>query len=167
MGSYEALPPVLQTYTAWGATERAFWQPAVVEERVEFWRAKLAGSLRMWNLPIAPGPPKRWLSAIPANLTNEMRELARQTSVTFFSVLFGAFHLAFSEWSGFDNLVVGTPVANRTRQITRETMGYYADVVPLRGQIDRSRIAADHLRAGHQQPIDSFPHPLPSTDLPR
>ena len=123
MGSSEALPPVPQSYTAWGATERAFWQPAVVEQRVEFWRAKLAGSLRMWNLPIAPGPPKRWLSAIPANLTNEMRELARQTSVTFFSVLFGAFQLAFSEWSGFDNLVVGTPVANRTRQIARETMG--------------------------------------------
>ena len=72
MGSSEPLPPVPQTYTAWGATERAFWQPAVVEQRVEFWRTKLAGSLRMWNLPITPGPPKRWLSAIPANLTNEI-----------------------------------------------------------------------------------------------
>ena len=29
MGSSEALLPVPQTYTAWGATERAFWQPAV------------------------------------------------------------------------------------------------------------------------------------------
>src|SRR5260370_31374763 len=116
MGSSEALPAVRQPSTAWGATERAFWQPAVVEQRVEFWRAKLAGSLRMWNLPIAPGPPKRWLSAIPANLTAETRELARQTTVTFFSVLFGAFHLAFSEWSGFDNLVVGTSAAHLTRQ---------------------------------------------------
>lgn len=167
MGSSEALPPVPQTYTAWGATERAFWQPAVVEQRVEFWRAKLAGSLRMWNLPIAPGPPKRWLSAIPANLTNEMRELARQTTVTFFSVLFGAFQLAFSEWSGFDDLVVGTPVANRTRQTARETMGYYAGIVPLRGQIDRSRIAADHLRAGHQQTIDSFANAIPFVELAR
>src|SRR5260370_39678735 len=99
MGSSEALPPVPQTYTAWCATEHAFWQPAVVEQRVEFWRAKLAGSLRMWNPPIAPGPPKRWLSAIPANLTNEMRELARQARVTFFRALLGAFHLAVSPWS--------------------------------------------------------------------
>jgi len=167
MGSSEALPPVPQTYTAWGATERAFWQPAVVEQRVEFWRAKLAGSLRMWNLPIAPGPPKRWLSAIPANLTAETRELARQTTVTFFSVLFGAFQIAFSEWSGFDNLVVGTPVANRTRQTARETMGYYAGIVPLRGQIDRSRIAADYLRAGHQQTIDSFANAIPFVELVR
>src|SRR6266404_7322995 len=167
MGSSEALPPVPQTYTAWGATERAFWQPAVAEQRVEFWRAKLAGSLRMWNLPITPGPPKRWLSAIPANLTNEMRELARQTSVTFFSALFGAFQIAFSEWSGFDDLVVGTPVANRTRQTARETMGYYAGIVPLRGQIDRSRIAVDYLRSGHQQTIDSFANAIPFVELAR
>ena len=167
MGSSEALPPVPQSYTAWGATERAFWQPAVVEQRVEFWRAKLAGSLRMWNLPIALGPPKRWLSAIPANLTAETRELARQTTVTFFSALFGAFQIAFSEWSGFDNLVVGTPVANRSRQTARETMGYYAGIVPLRGQIDRSRIAADYLRAGHQQTIDSFANAIPFVELVR
>ena len=165
MGSSEPLPPVPQTYTAWGATERVFWQPAVLEQRLEFWRTKLAGSLRMWNPPITPGPPKRWLSAIPANLTNETRELARQTTVTFFSVLFGAFQLAFSEWSGFDDLVVGTPVANRTRQTARETMGYYAGIVPLRGQIDRSRTAAEHLRAGHQQTIDSFANAIPFVKL--
>jgi hypothetical protein len=165
MGSSEPLPPVPQTYTAWGATERAFWQPAALEQRLEFWRTKLAGSLRMWNPPITPGPPKRWLSAIPANLTNETRELARQTTVTFFSVLFGAFQLAFSEWSGFDDLVVGTPVANRTRQTARETIGYYAGIVPLRGQIDRSRTAAEHLRAGHQQTIDSFANAIPFVKL--
>jgi hypothetical protein len=165
MGSSEPLPPVPQTYTAWGATERAFWQPAVLEQRLEFWRTKLAGSLRMWNPPITPGPAKRWLSAIPANLTNETRELARQTTVTFFSVLFGAFQLAFSEWSGFDDLVVGTPVANRSGQTARETMGYYAGIVPLRGQIDRSRTAAEHLRAGHQQTIDSFANAIPFVKL--
>jgi non-ribosomal peptide synthetase component F len=82
-------------------------------------------------------------------------------------VLFGAFQLAFSEWSGFDDLVVGTPVANRTRQTARETMGYYAGIVPLRGQIDRSRIAADHLRAGHQQTIDSFANAIPFVELVR
>ena len=164
-GSSEALPPVPQTYAAWGAAERAFWKPAMLEQRIEFWKTKLAGSRRMWNPPITPGPPKRWLSAIPASLTNETRELARQTSVTFFSVLFGAFQLAFSEWSGFDDLVVGTPVANRTKQTARETMGYYAGIVPLRGQIDRSRIAADHLRAAHQLTIDSFASAIPFLEL--
>ncbi len=116
MGSSEALPPVPQTYSAWGASERAFWKTSVLEERIEFWKTKLAGSRRMWNSPIPPGSPQRWLSAVSAELTNETRELARQTGITFFSALLSAFQIAFAEWSGFDDLVVGTPVANRTKQ---------------------------------------------------
>jgi non-ribosomal peptide synthetase component F len=44
-------------------------------------------------------------------------------------------------------------------------MGYYAGIVPLRGQIDRSRTAAEHLRAGHQQTIDSFANAIPFVKL--
>ncbi len=166
-GSSEALPPVPQSYAAWGAAERAFWKPEVLEPRLEFWKTKLASSSRMWNATIPPGPARRWLSAIPAPLTNETRELARRTSVTFFSVLFGTFQIAFSEWSGFDDLTVGTPVANRTRQNARETMGYYASIVPLRGQIDRSRVVSDHLRAAQQLTIDSFANAIPFVELVR
>jgi Condensation domain len=166
-GSSAALPPVPQTYAAWGAAERAYWTPKMLEQRIEFWKARLAASSRRWNATITPGPPPRWLSAIPAALTNETRELARRTGVTLFSALFGAFQIAFSKWSGFDDLVVGTPVAHRTRQTARETMGYYAGIVPLRGQIDRSRVASDHLRAAHQLTIDSFANAMPFVELVR
>ncbi|HYJ06205.1 MAG TPA: condensation domain-containing protein [Chthoniobacterales bacterium] len=166
-GSSEALPPAPQTYAAWGAAERAFWKPEMLEQRIGFWKARLAASNRMWNATITPGPARRWLSAIPASLTNETRELARRTGVTLFSTLFGAFQIAFSKWSGFDDLVVGTPVANRTRQTARETMGYYAGIVPLRGQIDLSRVASDHLRAAHQLTIDSFANAMPFLELVR
>jgi hypothetical protein len=166
-GSCEALPPVPQTYAAWGAAERALWTPEMLEQRIEFWKARLAATNRMWNATITPGPPKRWLSAIPASLTNETRELARRTGVTLFSALFGAFQIAFSKWSGFDDLVVGTPVANRSRQTARETMGYYAGIVPLRGPIDRSRVASDHLRAAHRLTIDSFANAMPFVELVR
>jgi hypothetical protein len=165
MGSSEPLPAVPQTYSTWGVTERAYWKPEILEPRIEFWRTRLAGLGRAWNEPIAPGPPKRWLSTVPAGLTNELRELARRTSITFFSALFGAFQIAFREWSGFDDLVVGTPVANRTGQATRETMGYYAGIVPLRGKIDRSRIVSDHLQAQHQVTIDSFANTIPFVEL--
>ena len=54
-----------------------------------------------------PARPGAGSPLIPASLTNETRELARRTGVTFFSALFGAFQVAFSKWSGFDDLVVG------------------------------------------------------------
>jgi len=43
-GAAEPLPPLALTYTAWGAAERAIWQPAELETRATFWRSTLAGT---------------------------------------------------------------------------------------------------------------------------
>jgi non-ribosomal peptide synthetase component F len=82
-----------------------------------------------------------------------------------FSTLLAGFQIAFCEWTGCDDLIVGTPIANRTRQTARETMGYCSGIVPLRWQTDRSRIAVDHLRAGHEQTIDCFANAIPFAEL--
>ena len=167
VGSSKALPPVRQTYTAWDTVERASWRPPELEQRVDFWKTSLADTRRVWSVPITPGPPERWLSQISANLTNETREVARRTGVTLFNALLGAFQIAFYEWSGYQDLTVGTPVANRSKQNSRETMGYYAGIVPLRAQLDRSCVAADHLRTGHRLTIDAFANAIPFVELAR
>ncbi len=167
VGAGKALPPVPQSYTKWGTNECAFWQPAVLENRLGFWKTLLADTPRMWDRPITSGPPRRWLSQISGDLTNETRELARRTGVTLFNALLGAFQIAFWEWNGCEDLVVGTPVANRTKPSARETMGYYAGIVPLRSEIDRKRPAADHLRAGHRRTIDAFANTMPFVELAR
>ena len=165
MSSTEVIPPLPLSYTAWAAQERAFWQPAVLAERAAFWKTQLAGSQRTWSAPIPPGPPERWATKISAELAKETQELARKNGITLFSALLGAFQIAFAQWSGKDELVVGTPVANRTRQGARESMGYFSGVVPLRGRIDRAQTAADHLRANHQVVIDSFARAMPFVEL--
>ena len=167
MGAQAPLPPVPLSYTGWGATERAFWQPGLLEQRAEFWKTNLAGTRRIWTAPIAPGAPRRWLSKISAAQVGEVQQLARRNGATLFSTLLGAFQIAFSKWSGADDVLVGSPVANRSKQTARETMGYYASIVPIRGQVDRSRLICDHLRAAHQMTIDAFANAMPFAELAR
>ncbi|HEY2139755.1 MAG TPA: condensation domain-containing protein [Chthoniobacterales bacterium] len=165
MGTPDPLPPVPLSYTSWGAAERAFWQPALLEQRAEFWKTTLAATRRIWHSPITPGTPRRWLSKIPATQAGEIQELARRNGATLFSALLAAFQIAFSKWTGREDVLVGAPVANRTRQTVRETMGYYASIVPLRGQVDASRLIADHLRAVHQRTMDSFANAMPFVEM--
>jgi non-ribosomal peptide synthetase component F len=167
VGAEDVLPEVPVPYTVWGATERAFWQPALLEQRSEFWKTNLAATRRMWSAPITPGTPRRWLSTIPATQASEIQELARRSGATVFSVLLAAFQIAFSKWAGADDVLVGTPVANRSKQTGRETMGYYASIVPLRGQVDRTRLFSDHLRAVHQMTMDSFANAMPFVEMAR
>jgi hypothetical protein len=167
VGAAQPSPPVPLSYTGWGATERAFWQPALLEQRTAFWKSNLAGTRRIWSAPITPGAPRRWLSKIPAAQASKMQELARRNGATLFSTLLGAFQIAFSKWTGAEDVLVGAPVANRSKQTVRETMGYYASIVPLRSQVDRSRLVSDHLRAVHEMTIDSFANAMPFVEMAR
>ena len=170
-GVQTALPPVPLSYSEWGATERAFWQPAELAQRATFWKANLAEAPRLWSPPAgsaaASGMLQRGVSLVPADLGRAVRERARRNGATLFSTLLAAFQITLSKWTGADDIVVGTPVANRGRQAVRETMGYCSGIVPLRGQIDRARTFTDSLRAVHQATVDSFANAMPFAELVR
>lgn len=170
-GVKSALLPVPLSYTAWGAAERAFWQPPELEKRAAFWKTNLADATRLWSPPPGPatasGVLRRCVSLVPAELGRAVRELARRNGATLFSTLLTAFQITLSKWTGADDIVVGTPVANRNKQAVRETMGYCSGIVPLRGRIDRARSFADSLRAVHQATLDSFANAMPFAELVR
>ena len=165
-GNNSPLPPLPLTYSAWGAAERAFWQPAVLAPRIDYWQTHLAGAPRLWNT-VAGGSLQRYVTQMPAELGRAVRELARRNGATLFSTLLTAFQITLVQWTGGADIVVGTPVANRATQAVRETMGYCSGIVPLRGQIDRTRSFADSLRAVHQTTVESFANAIPFVELVR
>jgi len=168
LSSPNGLPPVPTSYSAWGAAERAFWQPAELEPRTAFWKSRLTGIRRLWSMPEESDivfVPRRLVSELPAELTGPVRELARRNGATLFSTLLAAFQVTLSRWTGEADLVVGTPVANRTKPDVRETMGYFSGVVPLRGQVDRDRPFNDHVKIVHQSTVDSFANAIPFAEL--
>ncbi|MDB6007133.1 MAG: Siderophore biosynthesis non-ribosomal peptide synthetase [Prosthecobacter sp.] len=161
------LPPLPLSYSEWGAAERAFWQPDLLEERGAFWKSHLSGITSLWKPAAAPvsGKRQRWVSSLPATLGRAVRELAKRNGATLFSTLLAAFQVTLSKWTGKDDILVGTPVANRNKQAVRETMGYCAGIVPLRGQIDRDRTFSERLRAVHEATIESFANAMPFAEL--
>ena len=169
MGLSNTLPPVPQTYSEWAAAERTFWQPAELSRRADLWKSRLEGSSRLWSGSRGTGPAtaplQRRVSAVPAILTRAVRDLAVRAGTTLFSALLAAFQLALSKWTGKDDILVGTPVANRNKEATRQTMGYFAGIVPLRGQIHPAQTFSDRLRAVHETAVDSFASAMPFAEL--
>ena len=98
-------------------------------------------------------------------MTSAIRDLAVRASATLFSTLLAAFQLTLSKWTGKDDILVGTPVANRSKESTRQTMGYFAGIVPLRGQIDPGQTFSDRLRAVHETSVNSFASAMPFAEL--
>ena len=170
-GVTSPLPPVPLSYTEWGAAERAFWKPAELGTRAEYWRANLADAPRMWSPPVKPKVISSVLQRSVFNVSPELgravRELARRHGATLFSTLLTVFQITVSKWTGADDIVVGTPVANRGKQAVRETMGYCSGIVPLRGQIDPARKFSSSLHDVHLAAVDAFAHAMPFAELAR
>jgi Condensation domain len=171
MGASGGLPPVPLSYSTWGAAERTFWQQGEIDQRLPFWRSQLAGAKRLWTTPVdaevTNSPLRRIVSHLPPQLGRAARELARRNGVTLFSTLLTVFRIALSRWTGANDVVVGTPVANRNKQAVRETMGYCSGVVPLRTNIDHDRPFPEILRKVHHTAMDCFAQAIPFVELVR
>ncbi len=163
------LPPVPMSYSAWGAAERAFWQPAELEPRADFWRSRLKDITRLWDRPVNGGPVtgrlSRWVSSVPPELTRGVRDVTKRTGTTLFNTLLTAFQTTLAIHTGKRDILVGTPVANRARQAARETMGYFAGVVPLRGHIEDEQSFATTVQRVSEQSMDSFANAMPFAEL--
>jgi Condensation domain len=170
-GRTEGLPPLQLSYSAWGAAERVFWTSAEIDEHLPFWKSELTGAQRLLTTPVdlhaMAEPLQRLVSHLPVSLGRAARDVARRHGVTLFSTLLTVFRIALSRWMDAPDIVVGTPVANRSKQSIRETMGYCSGVVPLRGQIEHERPFSDSLRTIHQTSVDCFAHAIPFAELMR
>jgi hypothetical protein len=161
-----SLPAVPQTYIDWGAAERAAWQPAELAKRVSFWKERLRGAKALWGSPPEAGATlKRMVTRLPPELANAARDLARRSGATLFSALLTAFQATLHAWKGVNDVVVGSPVANRNKAAERETMGYYAGVVPLRGFLQADRAFHATLNEMHERIVDSFANAMPFVEL--
>jgi hypothetical protein len=166
------LPPVPMTYSAWSAQERGLWQPAALDQKAEYWKPHLAGAARLWK-PVTRGGAgepwalRRWVTEIPAGPAKAIQELARRTHTTLFSTLLIAFQTTLARWTGVEDIVVGSPVANRSQPAMRETMGYVSGVVPLRGQVAKDRPFSVSLKAMHETVMDGFANAMPFAELVR
>ena len=165
------LPPVSLSYSEWGAAERAVWQGAKLEKHSEFWRSNLADAPRLWSPPVKSeaesGVLQRCESHASAELGRGLRELARSHGATLFSTLLTVFQITMSKWTGADDIVVGTPVANRGKPSVGEIMGYCSGIVPLRGKLDPTQKFSSSLREVHRTTFDAFANAMPFAELVR
>lgn len=169
LGLSDKLPPVPQTYSEWAASERAYWQASEIEKRAGFWKEQLQGAPAFFaqhdGVVRDKGPLIRMVSAMAPRLTKAVRDLAQKNGATLYSTLLAAFQVTLWKWTGKNDGVVGSPVANRNKAASHQTMGYFAGVVPIRGQVDVGRAFSDHLKAVHGRTVDCFGHAMPFAEI--
>ncbi len=85
-------------------------------------------------------------------------DLARQEGATLFMVLLAAFDVLLSRWSGQDDIVVGTPIAGRTRAETEGLIGFFVNMLALRAELEDAPSFRTVLRQVKATALEAYAH---------
>jgi hypothetical protein len=132
------LPPV-----DWQQSDYAGWQQEhldgdVLRGHQEFWRDYLSGASYPHLPPLERAGTKRPLAKnewflLEPGLLDEIGAVARAERTTRFVVLLSVFLAAIQRVTGQPDLTVASILANRLRSEVMETVGFFANMVPVRG----------------------------------
>ncbi|HEX8904115.1 MAG TPA: condensation domain-containing protein, partial [Longimicrobiaceae bacterium] len=170
-GRPDPLAPLALQYADFALWQDEWLSGERLERHLAFWRRALEGAPPALELPTDRPRPAveshrgeraRW--TVPAVLADQLREVGRAEGGTLFHVLLAALRLVLSRHAGQDEVVIGTPFANRGRTEVEPLVGFFVNLLPLLTAVPgdpsfRRLVAAEREAAlvafGHQElPFD-------------
>jgi len=152
-GQSSPLPELPIQYADYARFQRAWLQGEVLQAQLAYWKALLAGAPALLELPLDyPRPAVQTFQgathpvSLPSPLTQALRELSQRESVTLFMTLLAVFNVLLSRYSRQEDIVVGTPVANRTHAETEGLIGLFVNMLALRTDLTGNPSFHDLLR---------------------
>ncbi|NMO23051.1 non-ribosomal peptide synthetase, partial [Pyxidicoccus fallax] len=168
-GRASPLPELPVQYADYSAWQRGWLQGDALEAQLSWWREHLSGAPPMLELPTDfPRPAVRSLRGathsrvLPKTLTDSLHALSRREGTTLFMALLAGFEVVLSRYSGQDDFVVGTDIANRNRSETEGLIGFFINQLALRARLDGDLSFRELLGRVRQATLGAYAH----QDLP-
>ncbi|WP_239153165.1 condensation domain-containing protein, partial [Virgisporangium aurantiacum] len=132
------LGPLPVQYADFAVWQRESLRGGVLERQLGYWRGRLAGVPVLEVVGDRPRPPVRsGLGAavrfsVDEDVVAGLRAVGHRHGVTMFMVLLAAFDVLLGRYTGQDDVVVGSPIANRGRPEVQDLVGFFVNTLVLR-----------------------------------
>ncbi len=138
-GRPSPLPDLAIQYADYAVWQRRWLAGPLMEAQLAYWRQRLAGAPEALDLPTDKPRPALETSrgalltrALPPALAAAARSLSRRQGTTLFMTLLAAFAAQLQRYAGADDLLLGSPVANRGRAEIEGLIGFFVNLLVLR-----------------------------------
>ncbi len=152
-------------YADFAVWQREWLAGARLESQLSFWRKRLAGAPPVLELPTDfPRPATQSLRGatinllLPASLKHELEALGRKHDATLFMVLLAAFQLLLQRYTGKNDIVLGTDIANRNRAETEPLIGFFINMLVLRGDLSGDPTFVELLGRARELALGAYAH---------
>lgn len=152
-------------YSVW---QQEWLQEEVLEKQLAYWQQQLAD---ISPLQLPTDKPRSALQTyqgdtyswqIPQDLTNALEVLNQKAGVTMFMTLLAAFNTLLYRYTGHDDIVVGSAIANRNFAESEAIIGLFVNTLALRTQINSNPSFDELLNQVREITLGAYSH----QDLP-
>ncbi|MFI0487358.1 amino acid adenylation domain-containing protein [Actinomadura sp. 9N215] len=167
-GAPSSLKPLPCQYADYSAWQKSWLSGRTLERQVDYWRGQLA-NLPILDLPSdRPRPRERDSGGalhrftVPSEVTNDLRELSRQSGTSMFMVVLTGFQALLARYSGQDDIAIGTMIAGRAHPETERLIGFFVNTLVLRADATGDPPLTELLARTRETTLDAYTH----QDLP-
>jgi natural product biosynthesis luciferase-like monooxygenase protein/amino acid adenylation domain-containing protein len=168
-GVASPLPELSIQYADFAYWQQEWLQGEVLDEQLSYWKKQLENAPAELKLPTdhpRPAEPTfrgaRQTMVVPAELAAKLHELSRQEGVTLFMTLLAAFQVLLSRYTGQNDIVVGSDIANRNISATQSLIGFFVNQIVLRTDVSDNPDFFELLQRVRDTALEAYAH----QDLP-
>ncbi|MGF1676650.1 MAG: amino acid adenylation domain-containing protein, partial [Rivularia sp. (in: cyanobacteria)] len=156
-------------YADFAAWQRNWFTGEVRETQLNYWKQQLQNAPNLLELPTDyPRPAVRSLRGdsysfqISSELTTGLKRLSQQSGCTLFMTLLAAFQTLLYRYTGNEDIVVGTSIANRNHQQIEGLIGFFVNSLALRTDLSENPTFEELLNRVREVALGAYAH----QDLP-
>lgn len=164
-GRPSPLPEPPLQYADFALWQRQWLQGSILEGQRRYWLDRLGEGLAPVELLTDHERPRRpelagasHDFALPQPLADRLRALSRREGATLFMTLLAALNVLLSRYSGRQDIVVGTPVANRNHTELEAVVGFFVNTLVLRTDLTGDPTFRQLLARVREVSLGAFSH---------
>ncbi|BAY50137.1 amino acid adenylation domain-containing protein (plasmid) [Scytonema sp. HK-05] len=159
------LAPLPIQYADFAIWQRQWLQGDVLQRQLIYWQQQLKDAPALLSLPTdRPRPAVQSFAgaykkfALSRELTSGLIQLSQKQGVTLFMTLLAAFDTLLYRYTGSDDILVGSPIANRDRSEIEGLIGFFVNTLVMRTDLSGNPSFSELLNRVREMAMDAYSH---------
>lgn len=164
-GQGNPLPDLAVQYADFAAWQHQWMASDGLKKQLDYWHSTLAGAPPVLALPT--DRPRQMTPRnhgamfqrdLPASLTAPINNFCQRHELTPFMLFLGAWQLLLGRYAHSEDVVVGSPIAGRSRPEFEELIGFFVNLLLMRADLSGNPTVADYFARVRKQALGAFSH---------
>jgi amino acid adenylation domain-containing protein len=168
-GQSSPLPELTIQYADFTLWQHQWLQGEILDRQLNYWKQQLSGQLPILELPNdhPRGAARTFRGDIlsfglPNSVVSDLKNICRKQDATLFMGLLAAFTILLSRYARQEDILVGTPIANRNRMEIEPLIGFFINTLVLRNNLSGDPTFSEYLDRVRNACLGAYNH----QDLP-